>query len=83
MVDAEHLVFAKDGVHHLVERERRLAIVAERFLDDDARPSGLAPQAMLADRLDDRLVSGRWSREVEEPVRVRTEREVELVKRAS
>jgi hypothetical protein len=30
-------------VHDLVERERRLAVVAERFLDDDARPSGIAP----------------------------------------
>jgi hypothetical protein len=68
-------------VDHLVERERRLAVVAEGFLDDDARPSGLASQAMLADRLDDRLVGRRRRREVEEPVRVRAESEVELVER--
>jgi hypothetical protein len=68
-------------VDHPVELEGRLAVVAERFLDDDARPSRLAPQAVLADRLDDRLVGGRWCREIEEPVRVRAEREVELIER--
>jgi hypothetical protein len=83
VVDAEHLVLAEDGVDDLVERERRLAVVAERFFDDDPRPSGLAAQAVLADRLDDGLVCGRRRREVEEPVRVRAEREVELVERAA
>jgi hypothetical protein len=69
-------------VHDLVERESGLAIVAERLLDDDPRPSGVAPQPMLGDGFDDWFVS-RWrSREVEEPVRVGAEREVELVERA-
>jgi len=57
--------------------------VAERFLDDDPCPPGLAAQAMLADRLDDGLVGGRRRREIEEPVGVRAEREVELVKGAT
>jgi len=70
-------------VDHFVECQGRLAVVAERFLDDDARPSGLAPQAVLADRLDDRLVGGRRRGEVEEAVRVRAESEVELVERPS
>jgi hypothetical protein len=70
-------------VHDLVERERGVAVVAERFLDDDARPSGLAPQVVLADGLDDLLVRGGRGREVEEPVRVGAEREIELVERAS
>jgi hypothetical protein len=38
---------------------------------------------MLADGFDDRLVGGRRRREVEEPVRVGAEREIELVERAS
>jgi len=83
VVDPEHLVLAKDGVYDLVEGERRVAVVAERFFDDDPRPPGLAAQAMLADRLDDRLVGGRRRREIEEPVRVRAEREVELVEGAA
>jgi hypothetical protein len=83
VVDAEHLVLAKHGVHDLVEGERRLAVVAERFLDDDPGPSALAAQAMLADRFDDGLVGGGRRREIEEPVRVRAEREVELVEGAA
>jgi len=70
-------------VHDLVEGERRLAVVAERFFDDDPRPSGLTAQAMLTDRLDDGLVCGRRRRKIEEPVRVRAEREVELVEGAA
>jgi len=82
VVDAEYLVLPKDRVHDLVELERRLAVVAERFLDDDARPSGLASEAVFADRFDDRLVRGRRRREIEEPVRVCAEGEIELVERA-
>jgi hypothetical protein len=69
-------------VHDLVELKRRLAVVAERFLDDDARPSGLASEVVFADRFDDRLVCGRRRREIEEPVRVCAEGEIELVERA-
>jgi len=70
-------------VHDLVEGERRLAVVAEWFFDDDPGPSALAPQAMVADRLDDGLVRGGRRREIEEPVRVRAKREVELIEGAA
>jgi len=70
-------------VHDLVEGERRLAVVAERFFDDDPGPSALAAQAMLADRFDDGLVGGGRRREIEEPVRMRAKREVELVEGAA
>ena len=83
MIDSEHLVLAEDGVDHLVERPRRLAVVAKRLLDDDARPAGLTSQTVLGYRLDDRLVSGGRRREVEETVRVCAQREVELIQRAS
>src|SRR5438067_6309906 len=79
VIDAEHLVLAEDRVHDLVELERRRAVVAERLLDHDARPSGLTTKAVLADRLDDRLVRGGRSREIEEPVGMSAEREVKLV----
>ena len=82
VIDAEDLVLAEDRVHHLVERERGRAVVAERLLDDDAGPPGPASQTVLADRPDDRLVCRRRRGEVEEPVRVRPEGEVELVERA-
>ena len=70
-------------MHDLVELERGLTIVAERFLDDDACPPGPAAQPMVPDRFHDRLVGGGRGREVEQPVRVRSEREVELIERAS
>src|SRR5207245_4917931 len=82
MVDAEHLVLAENDVDHLVERPCRLAVVAVRLLDDDARPARLTSETVLADRLDDRLVGGRRCREVEETVGVCAERKVELVERA-
>ena len=39
VVDPEDLVLAEDGVDRLGKHTRRLAISAERLLDDDARPA--------------------------------------------
>ena len=79
VVDAEDLILAEDGVHDLRELHRGRKVPAERLLDDDPRPTRLAPEAMRADGLDDRRIGRRRRREVEEPVRVRAELSVDVV----
>ena len=62
MVDAEDRRLREDGADRVVDRRRAFAVVADRLLDDDARPFGGEPVG--ADPLGDRAEQIGAGREV-------------------
>src|SRR5207237_3327574 len=79
VIDAEDLVLSEDLMDRFGELSCRLTVAPERLLDDDARPSGPAAKAMDADGFHDRRVRSRRRREIEQPIRVGAELDVEMV----
>ncbi len=77
MVDPEDLLLVEVLPEHRVELTRRCEVVAERLLDDEARPPGdlLAP---LSERSDDRGKRGRGHREVIDAVSAELMRAVQF-----
>ena len=67
VVDPEHRPAREDLAQRVVELARRLEVVAERLLDDDAPPAAVASlrQAVLLELLDDVAEELRRDREVE------------------
>src|SRR5438477_536488 len=66
-----------------IRRSARITLTFSSRTALSSNAAGGSIEAVLADRFDDRLVRGRWCREIEEPVGVRAKREVELLERAS
>ena len=52
MVDAEDLGFLKAAGERAVQRQRRLQVIPDRFLDDDSRPFPVGRQAGLLEASD-------------------------------
>jgi hypothetical protein len=79
VVDAVDLRLVEDAHDRVVQRARRVEVVAERLLDDDPDPAvALALEAHAAEVGHD-VGIGRWRRgEVEEPVSARATGRVDL-----